>query len=78
MLSLQPSQVSAFRKGTKLLNHSHTNSGSRFIMFAQYTGITAGLSVAGAVYVNEALLDLRSLLPSFSDAEINEILSGVS
>lgn len=45
-------------------------------MFAQYTGITAGLSVVGAVFINMGLRDLGNLLPSFSTAQLSAILSG--
>lgn len=45
-------------------------------MFAQYTGVTAGLSVAGAVFVNQGLGGLRRVLPSFPDAQLSAILSG--
>ncbi|KAI0442994.1 major facilitator superfamily transporter [Xylaria telfairii] len=52
--------------------------GVPFIMFAQYTGITAGLSVAGAVFINIGLEDLGTLLPSFSEMQLSAILSGAS
>lgn len=46
-------------------------------MVAQYSGITLGLSIAGAVFINYAMLDLRSLLPAFSDEQLNAIISGM-
>lgn len=46
------------------------------MMVAQFTGITAGLSVAGAVFVNQAQDALRSLLPALSSTEISAIISG--
>ncbi|KAI1404102.1 major facilitator superfamily transporter [Hypoxylon fuscum] len=49
-----------------------------FMMVAQYSGITLGLSIAGAVFINYAMLDLRSLLPAFSDEQLNAIISGTS
>ncbi|KAI1503399.1 major facilitator superfamily transporter [Biscogniauxia marginata] len=52
--------------------------GVPFIMFAQYTGVTAGLSVAGAVFINLGLRDLGNLLPSFSEMQLSSILSGAS
>lgn len=45
-------------------------------MVAQFAGITAGLSVAGAVFVNQAQDALRSLLPALSSTEISAIISG--
>ncbi len=50
--------------------------GVPFIMFAQYTGITASLSICGAVFVNGGLKDLMELLPGYSSAQLNSILSG--
>lgn len=46
------------------------------MMVAQYTGITAGLSVAGAVFINQATGSLVALLPMLSLKEINAIISG--
>lgn len=50
----------------------------RFIMIAQYTGITAALSVSGAVFVNEGLSGLHRLLPDLPLDDLNGILSGES
>ncbi|EFQ35943.1 major facilitator superfamily transporter [Colletotrichum graminicola] len=52
--------------------------GVPFIMIAQYTGITAALSVSGAVFVNEGLSGLRRLLPDLPVEDLNSILSGKS
>ncbi|KAK0644431.1 major facilitator superfamily transporter [Cercophora newfieldiana] len=49
-----------------------------FMMVAQFTGITLSLSISGAIFVNEALSGLRSLLPMVSQQEISAILSGTS
>ncbi|KAF2966206.1 hypothetical protein GQX73_g7374 [Xylaria multiplex] len=49
-----------------------------FMMMAQYTGITIGLSVSGALFVNKSLIGLRQLLPTFSDIELNSLISGTS
>ncbi|CAJ2505539.1 Uu.00g129330.m01.CDS01 [Anthostomella pinea] len=49
-----------------------------FMMMAQYGGITIGLSVSGAIFVNQALKGLRGLLPSFSELQLNAIISGTS
>ena len=45
-------------------------------MIAQYTGITFGLSIAGAVFVNEGLNDLKRILPDFPQDQLSSILSG--
>ncbi|KAI0529974.1 major facilitator superfamily transporter [Xylaria digitata] len=49
-----------------------------FMMMAQYTGITIGLSVSGALFVNKSLIGLCQLLPTFSDIELNSLISGTS
>ncbi|KAI6086547.1 major facilitator superfamily transporter [Hypoxylon rubiginosum] len=49
-----------------------------FMMTAQYSGITLGLSIAGAVFLNYAMIDLRALLPGYPDDQLNAIISGTS
>lgn len=49
-----------------------------FMMTAQFTGISIALSIAGAVFVNEALDDLAKILPTFSSSQLNGIISGTS
>ncbi|KAI3343476.1 major facilitator superfamily transporter [Ustulina deusta] len=49
-----------------------------FMMMAQYIGITIGLSVSGALFVNKSLAGLRQLLPTFSEIELNSLISGTS
>ncbi len=46
-------------------------------MVAQYSGITLGLSISGAVFLNYAMMDLRALLPAFPDDQLNAIISGM-
>ncbi len=46
------------------------------MMMAQYIGITIGLSVSGALFVNKSLAGLRQLLPTFSEIELNSLISG--
>lgn len=46
------------------------------MMVAQFTGITLSLSIAGAIFVNEALSSLQDLLPMVSTADLSAILSG--
>lgn len=48
-----------------------------FMMVAQILGITLGLSLSGAVFVNTALDSLSSLLP-LSKAQLQPALSGLS
>ncbi|KAK0635857.1 major facilitator superfamily transporter [Bombardia bombarda] len=54
------------------------SQGIPWVMLAQYTGVTLALSIAGAVFVNGALDGLRDVLPTFAEAELNDILSGTS
>ncbi|KAI2617413.1 major facilitator superfamily transporter [Hypoxylon sp. NC1633] len=49
-----------------------------FMMVSQYSGITLGLSISGAVFLNYAMNDLRTLLPTFADEQLNAIISGTS
>ncbi|KAK3342063.1 major facilitator superfamily transporter [Lasiosphaeria hispida] len=49
-----------------------------FMMVAQYLGVTFGLSVAGAVFVNDARNRLAQILPTFSDEQLTSLLSGAS
>ena len=46
------------------------------MMIAQYSGITLGLSVCGALFINKALEALRVLLPGYTDSQLNDITSG--
>lgn len=46
------------------------------MMISQYSGITLGLSVCGALFINKALEALRVLLPDYSEAQLNAITSG--
>ena len=48
------------------------------MMISQYTGITLGLSICGALFINKALEALRVLLPDYTDAQLNAITSGKS
>ena len=47
-------------------------------MIAQYSGITLGLSVCGALFINKALEALRELLPGYTESQLNDITSGKS
>lgn len=48
-----------------------------FMMVAQILGITLGLSLSGAVFINTALVSLSNLLP-LSKAQLQAALSGLS
>jgi hypothetical protein len=48
------------------------------MMLAQFMGIVFGLSISGAIFINEGLKSLRSVLPGIPEAQIKQILSGKS
>lgn len=45
---------------------------------AQLGGIAIGLSIAGAVFVNRAVIGLAVVLPNLSRAELQSAVSGTS
>lgn len=45
---------------------------------AQLGGIAIGLSIAGAVFVNRALVGLAVILPNLSHTELQSAVSGTS
>ena len=45
---------------------------------AQLSGLTLGLSVAGAVFLNLAQNDLTTLLPNVGQEEVQQLISGTS
>ncbi|KAH8651949.1 major facilitator superfamily domain-containing protein [Tricladium varicosporioides] len=49
-----------------------------FMMLAQFIGIVFGLSIGGAIFVNESLKSLRALLPDISETQLRVIISGTS
>jgi len=49
-----------------------------YMMLAQLGGIAFGLAIAGAVFINEAISGLSSLLPDVSRSELQLAISGTS
>lgn len=49
-----------------------------FMMLAQFIGIVFGLSIGGAIFINEGLKSLHTLLPDLTDAQLRGVLSGTS
>ncbi|KAJ9133710.1 MFS general substrate transporter [Pleurostoma richardsiae] len=49
-----------------------------FMMLAQMGGIAFGLSIAGAVFINQATSGLSAILPGVSQADLQLALSGTS
>ncbi|KAL8991351.1 MAG: hypothetical protein Q9169_007894, partial [Polycauliona sp. 2 TL-2023] len=52
--------------------------GITLMLVAQLSGLTLGLSVAGAVFLNLATHDLRAILTDVSQQEIQQLVSGTS
>jgi MFS family permease len=52
--------------------------GISFAMLAQLCGIGFGLSIAGAIFINKAILGLAELLPGVSHDELQLAISGTS
>lgn len=48
------------------------------MMLAQFIGIVFGLSISGAIFVNEGLKSLRSVLPRIPESQLKQMLSGKS
>lgn len=57
---------------------SDTPQAIAFMMLAQFAGIVLGLSVAGAVFINEALTALRVVLPDIPDSQLRQLIGGTS
>ncbi|KAF1348563.1 major facilitator superfamily domain-containing protein [Delphinella strobiligena] len=49
-----------------------------FMMLAQFTGISLGLSIGGAVFVNQALIALKVAFPDIAEDQLRTIISGTS
>jgi len=49
------------------------------MMMAQFIGIVFGLSICGAVFINQALQSLQKLLPdTISETQIRALITGTS
>ncbi|KAH0343556.1 PLP-dependent transferase, partial [Aureobasidium melanogenum] len=55
-----------------------TSYGIAYMMLAQFTGIVMGLSIGGAIFINEALKSLKALLPMLPEAQLRSVISGTS
>ncbi|KAJ5201673.1 uncharacterized protein N7498_006336 [Penicillium cinerascens] len=53
-------------------------NGLTLMLLAQLSGMTLGLSISGAVFVNIASNDLFALLPEYPQSQVRQILSGTS
>jgi MFS family permease len=49
-----------------------------YMMLAQFTGIVMGLSIGGAIFINEALKSLKALLPMLPETQLRGVISGTS
>lgn len=57
---------------------SLTKSPPNADLLAQLSGMTLGLSISGAVFVNIASNDLFVLLPEYPQSQVRQIVSGTS
>ncbi|KAJ5892741.1 Major facilitator superfamily domain general substrate transporter [Penicillium tannophilum] len=53
-------------------------NGLTLMLLAQLSGMTLGLSISGAVFVNIASNDLFALLPQYPQSQVRQIVSGTS
>jgi MFS family permease len=49
-----------------------------YMMLAQFTGVVMGLSIGGAIFINEALKSLKALLPMLPESQLRSVVSGTS
>ncbi|MCJ1327053.1 hypothetical protein MMC10_003719 [Thelotrema lepadinum] len=61
-----------------VVSPADTSAGIAFMMLAQFAGIVLGLSIAGAIFINQGFDALRAALPSLPDDQIRAVLSGTS
>ncbi|KAJ5462578.1 Major facilitator superfamily domaingeneral substrate transporter [Penicillium sp. IBT 31633x] len=57
---------------------SEAPNGLTLMLLAQLTGMTFGLSISGAIFVNLATSDLVALLPQYPQDQVRQIVSGTS
>ncbi|KAK4452516.1 major facilitator superfamily transporter [Podospora aff. communis PSN243] len=62
----------------KVINPADAGYALPFMMVAQYLGVTFGLSIAGAAFINDAKNSLAALLPAFTEEQITSLISGTS
>ncbi|KAG9984867.1 major facilitator superfamily transporter, partial [Aureobasidium melanogenum] len=55
-----------------------TSYGIAYMMLAQFAGIVMGLSIGGAIFINEALESLKVLLPMLPEDQLRSVISGTS
>lgn len=61
-----------------VLEPMHMAYGVSFILLGQLGGITLGLSISGAIFVNTALSGLQQVLPTVPRGQLERALSGTS
>ncbi|KAF2088014.1 major facilitator superfamily transporter [Saccharata proteae CBS 121410] len=55
-----------------------TSYGIAYMMLAQFVGIVFGLSIGGAVFINQSLHALQKILPDIPEATLRSLVSGTS
>lgn len=61
-----------------MVQASDTAYAIAFMMLAQFVGIVFGLSISGAIFINEALKALRVILPDIPESQLKQVISGTS
>lgn len=61
-----------------VVSPADTSYAIAFMMLAQFAGIVLGLSIGGAIFINEALKALRLLFPDIAESQLRAIISGTS
>jgi hypothetical protein len=60
------------------LDPSDMAFGTSFMMLAQLCGITFGLAISSAIFVNDASSSIRTVLPGLSDHDIQSAIEGAA
>lgn len=68
----------SFPVAQAIVNPKNVAAAIGFITFAQFLGNTTALSIANAVFLNEAEARVQQGLPDLSISEIHSAISGVS
>ncbi|KAJ5504545.1 Major facilitator superfamily domain general substrate transporter [Penicillium fimorum] len=68
----------AFAVIQAVVEPGETSNGLTLMLLAQLSGLTLGLSISGAVFVNIASNGLFALLPDYPQSQVRQIVSGTS
>ncbi|KXG51084.1 Major facilitator superfamily domain, general substrate transporter [Penicillium griseofulvum] len=68
----------AFAVIQAVVEPGEASNGLTLMLLAQLSGLTFGLSISGAVFVNVASNGLFALLPDYPESQVRQIVSGTS